>query len=128
MSNRRFRRVVGRLRLRHVDDGAGHAADHHHRAGRLAGHQVFRHAHREEVRAIDVYTPELFHPVVWVGDGIVVLGESGGGDEVVDVSVGGDDIGDATVDRVRIGNVAVMSSDFGEGFLFQTGVFILELG
>ena len=87
MPNRRFRGIIRRLWLGHVDDGPGHGPDHDDAARGFALHEVARHAHGEEIGAVDVDAPEFFHPVVGVGDGVVVFGEAGRGDEVVDFAV-----------------------------------------
>ena len=76
--HRRLRRVVGRLRLRDVDDAPRHAADHNDTPGGLALHQMFRHADREQVGPINIDPPQLLHPVVRVRDCIVVFGEPSG--------------------------------------------------
>lgn len=92
MSDRSLCGVVRSLRLRDVDDGATHGADHDNAAGCIALHQVLGNTNSEEPGAVDVHTPKLLHAVVWVVDGREVLGEAGGCDEVVDLAVLRDDL------------------------------------
>ena len=49
--------VVRRLGLRHVDDGARHAADQNQRPARFPLHQVLRHRDGGQIGAVDVDTP-----------------------------------------------------------------------
>ena len=113
LPNGSFGRIVRRLGLGHIDDGARHGADHDNAAGRFALHEVAGHADSEEVGAVDVDAPELLHAVVGVGDGVEVLGEAGRGDEVVDAAVGGEDFGDGCCDGVGVRDVPVVGGDFG---------------
>jgi hypothetical protein len=83
MAHGRLRSIVWRLRLRHVDNGAGHATDEDDAARGLALHEVLCDARGEEVGTVDVDAPQLLHPVVGVVYGIVVFGEAGRGDEGV---------------------------------------------
>lgn len=108
-------RVVGRLRLRHVDDGAGHAADHDDAAVRDVAslHQVAGHARGEQVRAVDIDAPELLDPVVRVRLGGEVLGEARRRDEVVDLAVLRDDLVDAVCHAVRVRHVRVVRRHLG---------------
>lgn len=91
MSHRRFRSIVRRLRLRHIDNRTRHAPDKDNAPRRLTIHKVLSDASSEEVSAVDVDTPELLHPIVGIVYGVVVFGESGGCDEHVDFTVGFDD-------------------------------------
>lgn len=116
--------VVRGLRLRHVDDRTTHAADEDDRAGRLPLHEMARHARREEVGAVDIDAPQLLHAVVGVLDGVVVLGEAGGGDKVVDLAVVLDDLVDGGVYRVGGGDVGVVRGDLGD--LLRAGVLLEE--
>ena len=68
----------------------------------------------EEVGAVDVDAPELAHAVDWVGGRFEVLGETGGGYEVVDFVVLREDGGDAGVDGGGVGYVAVVGCYFGD--------------
>ena len=113
LPHRRFGRIVRRLGLGHVDDGPRHGADHDDAAGRFALHEVAGHADGEEVGAVHVDAPELLHAVVGVGDGVEVLGEAGGGDEVVDAAVGREDFGDGGCHGVGVRDVGVVGGDFG---------------
>lgn len=107
-----FGGVVRRLRLRHVDNGAGHGADHDHRAFDLALHEMPRHFAGEKVRAVDIDAPELLHAVWWVCDGVEVFGEAGRCDEVVDFAVVSDYIGHNVLDRHVVRHVTVVRGDF----------------
>ncbi len=81
-------RVVRRLRLRHVDNAAGHAANEDEAAAARAPlHQVPRHRHRRMVRAVDVDAPQLRHALGRVRRRRVVLREAGRRDETVDAPV-----------------------------------------
>jgi len=51
---------------------------------------------------------------VGVGDGVVVLGEAGGGDEVVDSAVLLEDLFERLVDRGGAGDIAEVGGDLGE--------------
>lgn len=113
-----------RLRLRHVDDAATHAADEHHAPRGLALHEVLGDGDGEQVSAVDVDGPELAHAVDRVVDGIVVLGEAGTGDEVVDLAVLLDDLVDASLDRVGVGHVGVMGRHLG--YARRPRVFLAE--
>ena len=113
--NSSFGNVVGGLRLRDVDDAAGHAADEDEGARGGAGDKVAGDGGGEEVGAVDVDAPEFLEPVVRVSDGVEVLGEAGGGHQVVDlVVVSGEDRGDGGVDGVGGGDVAVVGSHVGD--------------
>lgn len=105
--------VVRRLGLGHVDNGAGHAADHDNAAGSLALHQVLGDAGGEEVCAVDVDTPELLHAVERVRDGVEVLREAGRGDEIVDFAVLGKHFRDGGVDGVGARNVGIVCGHIG---------------
>src|SRR5690606_10721074 len=76
-------------------DGPGHAPDEDHAAGALPPHEVARDLGGEEVGAVDVDLEEAAQAVRGVLLGGEVLGEAGGGDEVVDPGVDGEDLGDA---------------------------------
>jgi hypothetical protein len=67
----------------------------------------------EEVGAVDVDSPELAHAVDGVVDGLEVLGETGGCDEVVDLAVSCNDLGDASLDGLGVGDVGVVGGDIG---------------
>ena len=110
----RLGRIIRCLRLRHIDHGARHTPDEHNGARGLALHEMSSDANGEEVRAVDIDTPELAHTVGWVGDGVEVFGEAGGGNEVVDLAVIGNDLGDGGVDGVGVGNVGIVGGDFGD--------------
>ena len=114
MSDGGLGRVVGRLRLRHVDNGAGHGADHDHGALGLALHEMPSDLAGEEVRAIDVDTPQLLHAVWRVCDGIEVFGEAGRCNKVVNLAVTLDNVGNDLLDRHVVGHVTVVSRDFGD--------------
>ena len=103
-----------RLRLRHVDNGSGHAANHDHAARLLAAHEVTGNGGSEKIGSVDVDGPELAHAVDRVVDGLEVLGEARRGDEVVDLAVGLDDLGNAGLDGFGVGDIAVVSGDFGD--------------
>ena len=108
-----FGRVVGRLWLRHVDDGARHGADHDHGAFGLALDEVPSHFAGEKVSAVDIDAPELPHAVRWVLDGVEVFGEAGRCDQVVNLTVILDNVGDDLIDRVVVGHVTEVGRDFG---------------
>lgn len=114
-------RVVWRLGLRHVDDGAGHAADHDDAAvGDAASlHQVAGHACREEVCPVDIDAPEFLDPVVRVRLGGEVLGEARRRDEVVDLAVLGDDLVDAVRYTVRVRDVGIVGRHLGRLLVWE---------
>lgn len=66
----------------------------------------------EEICSVDVDAPELADAVDGVVDGLEVLGEAGGCDEVVDFAVRGDDFGDDGVDGFFGGYVGVVGCYF----------------
>ena len=107
-----FGSIVGRLWLRHVDNGAGHGADHDHGAFDLALHEMPGYFAGEKVCAVNIDTPELLHAIWWVCDGIEIFGEAGRCDKVVDFAVVFDNVGDDVFDRHVVGHVAVVSRDF----------------
>lgn len=114
MPHRRLRGIVRRLRLRHVDDASGHAADHDDAARGLSLHEMLRHPDRKEVGPVDVDAPQLLDPVIGVRDGIKVLRESSRSDQVVDLAMVTDDIGNCRVDRLGRRDICIMSGDFGK--------------
>jgi hypothetical protein len=116
--------VVRGLRLWHVHDCTAHAANEHDATWGLALHEMLGHPDGEEVGAIDVDTPELLHAVVWVLDGVEVLGEAGGGDQMVDLAMVLDDLSKDRVDRLWVGDICVVSSDSGD--LLSSRIFRAE--
>ena len=108
MANCSFRGVIRRLRLGNVDDCAGHGADHDHAAWGFTLHQVTRDSRREEVCSINIDPPELLDTVERIRDGIEVLGEARGGDQVVNLAMVLDNRLDCCIDRVRVGNVRIV--------------------
>lgn len=102
---------------------------------------MFRDARRKQISSIHIHPPKLLHPLVRVGDGVVVLREAGRGDEVINLAVLGDDLAEGLVDRIGGCNVAVVGGDLGcaEGavflahlefctvVLFRIGVLVLEI-
>ena len=121
MPDRRFGRIIRRLGLGHIDDGAAHTADEDHTSRALTLEQMARDARGEEVGAVDVDAPELLHAVVRVRDGVEVLGEAGGSHEVVQLAVRGDAFVDAGRDGVRVRHVAVVGGHLGD--VVGAGVF-----
>jgi hypothetical protein len=113
MSYGGFGGVVRCLWLRHVDDGARHAADEDNAARRVPLHQMLRDSHGVEVGSINVDPPELLDAVVGVRDGIVVFGEPGRCHQVVDFSMLFDNLGERLADRRRTRDIAEMGCDFG---------------
>lgn len=71
------------------------------------------HGRGEVVGAVDVDGPALLDAFGWVVDGVEVLGEAGGGDEVVDAAVERDDVVERLVDGVGAGDVGVVGGDTG---------------
>ena len=113
MPNGSFGRVIGRLRLRHIDNGAGHGADHDHGAFGLALHQMPRYFAGEKVCAVDIDTPKLLHAVWWVRNGIEILGKAGRGNQVIYLAVVFDNVSHDILDGYVVRHVAVMGGDFG---------------
>lgn len=101
------------MRLRHVDNGPGHAANEDHAAGALPLHEVAGDGRGKQVCAVDVDAPELAHAVNGVVDGLKVFGEAGRGDEMVNLAMLLDDLGNAGVDGGGVGHVSVVSGDSG---------------
>lgn len=110
--------------LGNIDNGTTHAANEDHAAGGLAFHQVLGDGDGKEVSAIDIDAPQLAQAVDGVIDGIVVLGETGTGDQVVDLAVLRDDAVDAGLDTIRVRNVSVVSRDLGD--MGGAGVLLAE--
>ena len=113
MPDSRFGRVVGRLWLRHVDNGARHGTDHDHGAFGLALHEMSSHLAGEVVSAVNIDTPKLLHAVGWVCYGVEVLGEAGRCDKVINLAVVSDNVGHDLLDRHVVGHVTVVGGDFG---------------
>ena len=120
-----FGGVVGSLRLWDVDNGTAHGADHDNAAVGLALHQVLCDTNSEQPRAVDVNTPQLLHTVVWVVNSWVVLGEPGGGDEVVDLAVLRDDLVEGRSHGLGLGDIGVVSGDTRN--VFRARILALEL-
>lgn len=97
-----------------VHDGTRHASDEDHRSLAIAVDEVAGDGSSEEVSAVDVHSEQLAHALNRVCDGLKVLGEAGGSDEVVDAAVLVDDLGDASVDRLLVGHVGLVGSYSGE--------------
>jgi hypothetical protein len=121
-----FGGVVGGLRLRDVDDGTAHGADHDNAAIGLALHQVLRDADSEQPGTVNVDSPQLLHTVVRIVDGWVVLGEAGGCDKVVDLAVLRNDLVESCGHRLRLGDVGVVCGDARD--VLRSWVLALELG
>lgn len=113
LPNRRLSRIIRRLRLRHIHHRPRHTPNHHDTSGALALDEVTGHARGEVVGAVDVDGPALLDAFGWVVDGVEVLGEAGGGDEVVDAAVERDDVVERLVDGVGAGDVGVVGGDTG---------------
>lgn len=78
MSHSSLSSIIWCLRLRDIYNRSRHATDEDHRASPgLTFHEMFRYTSCEEVCSVDVDAPELLHPFVGVGDGVVVFGEAG---------------------------------------------------
>ena len=102
---------------------------------------MLRHSRRKKVCPINIDTPELLHPLVGVGDGVVVFSEASRGDQAINLAVLRNDFTKSTVDRVWGGDVTVVGSDFrsaedafflthwefGPVVLFRVGVLFLEI-
>ena len=112
MPNGSFGRVVGRLRLRHVDNGAGHGADHDHGAFGLALHEMSGYFAGEKVSTVNIDAPQLLHAVWWVCYRIKVLGEAGRCNEMINLAMGLDNVGHDLLDRHVVGHVTVVGGDF----------------
>lgn len=97
----RLGRVVWCLRLRHVHNGARHAANEYDASRCLSLHQMFRDTNTPKVGAVHIHLPQLLHTVIWVRYGIVVFGESGRCDEVVDLAMLADNVGETVVHACR---------------------------
>ena len=113
VANCSFRGVVRRLGLGDVDDCAGHGADHDHAAWGFTLHQVTRDSGREKVCSINIDAPELLDAVERVCDGIEVLGEARGGDQVVNLAMVLDNRLNCCIDRVGVGDVRIVGGDLG---------------
>ena len=105
-------RVVGRLRLRHIDNGAGHGADHDHGALGLALHEMSGHFAGEKVGTVNIDAPELLHAVWRVCYGIEVLGEAGRCNKMIDFAMCLDNVGHDLFDGHVVGHVTVVGGDF----------------
>ena len=105
--------IVRCLRLRHIDNGARHRANHNHAALCLALHQMPSNLATKEVCPVNIHAPELPEPVWWVCDSIKILGETGRCDQVVDLAVVLDNFGDRRFDRLIVRHIAEMRGDFG---------------
>lgn len=114
MPDGRFRGVVWSLGLGNVDDLSGHAADHDDAARCLTLHEVFCDTRCEKVCAVNINPPELLHSVIGVGDGIEVLGEPGGGDQVVDSAMLLDDLRKSLVYGVGVRYIGIVCGDSGQ--------------
>ncbi len=109
-----LRSIIWRLRLRYIDNCSGHTPDKDHSTRRLTLDEVLRDADGEEICAVDIDAPELADPLDGVVDGLEVLGEAGGGDEVVDFAVLGDNFCDSGFDGFLRRDVGVVGSYFGD--------------
>jgi hypothetical protein len=114
MADRSLRRVVWGLRLGNIDDSTRHATNHDNAPGRLPLHEVLGHSYSIQVGTVDVDPPEFLYAVMRVGDGVVVLGEASGRDEVVDLAVRLEDLGEGLVDGSWARDVAEVCRDFGD--------------
>jgi len=103
--------VVWSLWLWNVDDRTRHATNHDNGARSLSLQEVLCDTNGEEVCSVNVDTPQLLDTVVWVVDGVEVLGETSRGDQVVDLAVVANDILDTAVNGLRVGDIGVVSSD-----------------
>lgn len=114
-----------RLRLGNVDDGSRHAANQNHATGRLALHEMAGDGGSKQVCTVNIDGPQLAHAVNGIVDGLKVLGEAGGSDEVVNLAMLLDDFGDAGLDRLGVGDVGVVGGDLGDsdGFSLSAVAF-----
>lgn len=86
------------MRLGDVYDGTGHASNEDNASRALALHQVTSNGGSKEVGTVNVNGPKLANTVNGVFDGLEILGETSGGDEIVDLAVSLDDLCDTGLD------------------------------
>ena len=106
--------IVRCLRLRHIDNGARHRANHNHTTLRLALHQMPSDLASKEVGPVNVHAPEFPQPIWWVCDSVKVLGETGRRNQMVDLAVVLDDFGDRGFDRLVVRDITEMRRDLGD--------------
>lgn len=99
--------------LWYIDNATAHASNEDHAALSLALHQVLGDIDGEEISTIDINGPQLAHAVDWVVDGVVVLGETCAGDQIVDLAVLFDDFLNARLYRVGVRYVGEMGRHLG---------------
>ena len=73
---------------------------------------MLRHCTGPEVGAIEIHTHQFVEAVRRVCNGVEVLGEAGGGDEMVNLAMSADYLVERASDRIGIRNIAEMRSDF----------------
>ena len=105
--------IVRCLRLRHIDNGARHRANHNHTTLCLALHQMPSNLATEKVCPVNVHAPKLPEPIWWVCDSVEILSETGRCDQVVDLAMVLDNFGDRGFDRLIVRDIAEMRSDLG---------------
>lgn len=99
MANYSLGRVIRRLGLRNIDDGAGHPANDHYAPQRFSLHQVLCDAGGEEVCPIHNDTPQLLRAGVRIGNNAEILGKSGASNQVVHLALLGNDVGDGVINE-----------------------------
>ena len=114
MSNSCLCRVVRCLRLRDVDNSAGHAANEDHCSRCLPLHQMFGNCNCKQVCTIHVDAPKLADSLDRVVDGFEVLGETGRRNQVINLAVLLDDFGDDGFYGLLGGDVGIMCGDLGD--------------
>lgn len=114
MPNSCFGRVVWCLRLGHIDNGAGHGANHDHATLCFSVHQMTGNAGCEQIGAVNIDAPQFLHPVVGIGDCVEVLGKTGRSDKVVDFAMVLDNLLNSSIYGIGIGYIGIVGGNSGD--------------
>lgn len=108
MANRCFGSVVRSLRLWNIDNASRHTSNEHHTSRRLSPDQMFCDCNGEKICTVDIYPPELLHPIWRITDSIKVLCKSSGCYESVNFAMLMQDFGNCDINRLVVGHICIM--------------------
>lgn len=119
MANRRFRRVVGGLRLWDIDNGPWHGPDQHHTARSFSLHEVPSYRGSIQVGAVHIDSPKFLDAIERIYNSIKIFRETSGGYQMVNLTMLTYNLDYRFIDRIWIWDIGIMRCDFGNAITTQ---------